>query len=181
MVCQRLDLRVFRSLLERLVRRGELESTTEGVRPIGYRQQFSQEDAALANRIEELLTHKGKPPPKLDALATAAGVPVPRLRRFLGELEGAGRLTRLTNDVYVTRRDLLAWRDRAQAYLKQHKRMTAAQFRDEIGIGRGLAILVLERLDRDGVTRRVGDTRVSGSVSQPERQRALGISRTANF
>jgi selenocysteine-specific elongation factor len=171
MVCQRLDLRVFRSLLERLVRRAELESTTEGVRPIGHRQQFSPEDAALANRVEELLTHKGNPPPKLDALATATGVPVPRLRRFLGELERAGRVNRLMNDVYVTRRDLIAWRDKAQAYLQQHERMTAAQFRDEIGIGRGLAILVLERLDRDGVTRRVGDARVSGSVPQPQRQR----------
>ena len=50
--------------------------------------------------------------------------------------------------------------------------MTVAQFRDQVGIGRGLAILVLERLDHEGVTKRVGDSRVAASASQRERQRA---------
>ncbi len=160
-VCPRLDLRIFRALLERMASRGEFDSSTEGVRPPGHRQSFSREDAALADRIERQLAHRGKPPPKLEALARETGVAAPRLRRFLGELERAGRIVRLAEGVYVTRRDLETWRSEAEAYLRAHGQMTAAQFRDRIGIGRGLAILVLERLDKDGVTRRVGDARVA--------------------
>ena len=36
---------------------------------------------------------------------------------------------------------------------------TAAQFRDATGIGRGLAIEILEFLDTLGITQRVGDAR----------------------
>ena len=171
-VCPRLDLRIFRSLLDRLAAGGELDSTADGIRPIGHQQSFSREDAALADRLEELLAHTGKPPPKLEALARESGVAAPRLRRFLGELERAGRIVRLAEGVYVTRRDLAAWREKAQAYLRAHGQMTAAQFRDQIGIGRGLAILILERLDKEGVTKRIGDARVAGAAAQREQQRA---------
>jgi selenocysteine-specific elongation factor len=39
-------------------------------------------------------------------------------------------------------------------------RVTLARFRDLLGTGRRDAQLLLERLDADGVTRRVGDARV---------------------
>jgi len=39
-------------------------------------------------------------------------------------------------------------------------RLTLARFRDLAGVGRRDAQLLLERLDADGVTRRVGDERV---------------------
>ena len=38
--------------------------------------------------------------------------------------------------------------------------ITLAQFRDALGVGRRTAQMLLERFDADGVTRRVGDTRV---------------------
>jgi selenocysteine-specific elongation factor len=39
-------------------------------------------------------------------------------------------------------------------------RITLAQFRDLLGVGRKAAQLYLERFDGDGLTRRVGDVRV---------------------
>jgi hypothetical protein len=39
-------------------------------------------------------------------------------------------------------------------------RITLAQFRDALGVGRKAAQLYLERFDGDGLTRRVGDVRV---------------------
>jgi selenocysteine-specific elongation factor len=171
-VCPRLDLRIFRSLLRRLAAEGEMELTVDGVRARGHRQSFSREDAALADRVEALLAYRGKPPPKLEALARDTRVPVPRLRRFLGELERAGRVARLAEGVYVTGRDLAAWREQARAYLERHAQMTAAQFRDLAGIGRNLAIPVLERLDQDGVTKRIRDARVAAPTPPPQQRRS---------
>lgn len=170
-VCRRLDLRIFRSLLNRLVVGGEFEICSDGVRPMGHRQSFSREDAALADRVEELLAHHGKPPPKLETLARAIGLPSPRLRQFLGELDRAGRVARLADGVYVTRRDLAAWREEAQAYLRMHEHMTVAQFRDQVSIGRGLAIMILERLDQEGITKRIGESRVAVTRLRQEPQR----------
>ena len=39
-------------------------------------------------------------------------------------------------------------------------RFTAARFRDASGIGRALAVQVRESLDRQGITRRIGDERL---------------------
>jgi hypothetical protein len=50
--------------------------------------------------------------------------------------------------------------------------ITLGRFRDLVGTGRRDAQLLLERLDADGVTRRVGDRRVArraatGATSRP--------------
>jgi selenocysteine-specific elongation factor len=46
--------------------------------------------------------------------------------------------------------------------------ITLARFRDLLGVGRRDAQLLLERLDADGVTRRVGDRRVLRRRGNPQ-------------
>lgn len=170
--CPRLDTRVFRLLVARLTTAGKAEQTEDGLRPPGHRQQFSALETRLAERIEIELSFHGKPPPKLPALARAVGQTVSQLGRFLGELERAGRVVRLAPEIYVTRRDLDTWRSRAETLLARYGRITLAQFRDEIGAGRELAMLILEYFDRAGITQRMGAARVARSLN--DRQPVVG-------
>lgn len=170
--CPRLDTRVFRRLVARLVAAGKAEQTEDGLRPPGHRQQFSALETRLAERIEAELRFHGKPPPKLPALARMVGQTVSQLGCFLGELERAGHIVKLAPEIYVTRRDLDTWHGRAKTLLAHHGRMTLAQFRDEIGAGRELAMLILEYFDRAGLTQRMGDARVAASPS--DRQPVVG-------
>jgi selenocysteine-specific elongation factor len=73
------------------------------------------------------------------------------LARFL---EAQGRLVRL-GDGYAVSQEAF---ERARGVLVD--RISLAQFRDALGVGRKAAQLYLERFDADGVTRRVGDVRV---------------------
>ena len=79
------------------------------------------------------------------------------LGRFL---EASGRLVRLGDgyavgtDAYEVAKDAALGEARAQGAI------TLARFRDLLGVGRRDAQLLLERLDADGLTRRVGDARV---------------------
>jgi selenocysteine-specific elongation factor len=79
------------------------------------------------------------------------------LARFL---EGEGRLVRLGDgfavsaDAYGKARELVVEECRASGEI------ALARFRDLAGVGRRDAQLLLERLDQDGVTRRIGDRRV---------------------
>jgi selenocysteine-specific elongation factor len=75
-------------------------------------------------------------------------------------LEGESRLVRLP-DGYVIGTDAFA--DARRLVVEECETagsITLARFRDLAGINRKAAQLVLERLDTDGVTRRVGDARV---------------------
>ncbi|HEY4775003.1 MAG: selenocysteine-specific translation elongation factor [Candidatus Muproteobacteria bacterium RIFCSPHIGHO2_12_FULL_60_33] len=159
--CPRLEARVFRALIARLLATGRLEQVPDGLCVAGHRQQFSAAETLLADRIESTLQFRGKPPPKLEALARAVGQPAPRLARFLGELERAGRVVKLAPDLYITRRDAEAWRNRLDELLAQQGEVTLPQFRDAIGAGREFTMQLLDYFDRVGVTRRQGDVRIA--------------------
>ncbi|MBA2332992.1 MAG: SelB C-terminal domain-containing protein, partial [Actinobacteria bacterium] len=98
----------------------------------------------------------------IEAQLAAAAPGATRLedRELARFLEHAGRLVRL-GDGYAL--SAVAY-DRARALVVEEcstaGRITLSRFRDLAGCGRRDAQLVLERLDGDGVTRRVGDERV---------------------
>lgn len=87
----------------------------------------------------------------------AARVTDPDLARFL---EGEGRIVRLGDGFAVAPGAYERARGLAVAECERAGQVSLARFRDLAGCGRRDAQLLLERLDVDGVTRRVGDARV---------------------
>jgi selenocysteine-specific elongation factor len=81
----------------------------------------------------------------------------PALARFL---EGQGRLVRVGDGLAVSPTAYAEARAALVAECESAGRITLARFRDLLGVGRKTAQLLLERMDADGVTRRVGDERV---------------------
>ena len=75
----------------------------------------------------------------------------PALARYLEE---RGSLVRIGNGLAISP----AAYEQARAVLVDG--ITLARFRDALGVGRQTAQLYRERVDADGVTRRVGDARV---------------------
>jgi selenocysteine-specific elongation factor len=111
-------------------------------------------DASLGERAAEAVAVEAE-------LEAAAPAPVKvadaELARFL---ERAGRLVRLGDGFAVSPAAYERARDLVVAECAAAGRVTLARFRDLAGCGRRDAQLLLERLDADGVTRRVGDARV---------------------
>ena len=75
-------------------------------------------------------------------------------------LEGDGRLVRLGDGFAVSSAAYERARELVVAECRAAGEITLARFRDLAGVGRRDAQLLLERLDQDGVTRRIGDRRV---------------------
>jgi selenocysteine-specific elongation factor len=122
------------NLLE-LDRRGAKAFLPGAAAALGERAQAASElEARLAN--EEIA--------KIDDKALAAF------------LEESGRLRRV-GDGYAISTELY---DRGRDLLPTLDPITLAGFRDAAGVGRRTAQLLLERYDADGITRRLGDTRV---------------------
>jgi selenocysteine-specific elongation factor len=94
----------------------------------------------------------------------AAKVADAELGRFL---ERSGRLVRLGDGWAVSQAAYQRARELAIAECEAAGRLRLARFRDLVGCGRRDAQLLLERLDADGVTRRIGDERVLRRQARP--------------
>ena len=77
--------------------------------------------------------------------------------RFLLE---SGEATELSPDVIVLTESLSRMREIAREFLRQRGKGTVSEIRQAIGASRRIVVPLLERLDREGVTRREGDYRV---------------------
>ena len=81
-----------------------------------------------------------------------------KLARFLEE---HGRLVRVGDGYAISSAAYEHARELLVRELEAAERITLARFRDLVGTSRKTAQLLLERFDADGVTRRVGDYRIS--------------------
>ena len=79
------------------------------------------------------------------------------LARFL---EAAGRLVRLGEGHVVSAGAYEVAQDLVRTECASAGEITLARFRDLAGVGRRDAQLLLERMDVDGATRRLGDRRI---------------------
>jgi selenocysteine-specific elongation factor len=104
--------------------------------------------AAEAAALEEELVAAGVRATKVDDN---------ELARFL---ETQGRLVRLGDGYVLGAEAFEVAKDVLLTECGTEGGITLARFRDLVGTGRRDAQLILERLDADGVTRRVGDRRV---------------------
>lgn len=85
-------------------------------------------------------------------------------RHVLESLLTSGELVRLSPQVLCHGEDFRRCRQTAEDWFAGHETLTLAQFRDLLGTSRDYALLVLEALDRLGVTVREGNARRPGSA-----------------
>jgi selenocysteine-specific elongation factor len=76
--------------------------------------------------------------------------------RFLIE---NGDVTELALDVVLLRRSFERMKSQVTEFISKNGSATVSELRQALGSSRRVVVPLLERLDRDGVTRRVGDKR----------------------
>jgi selenocysteine-specific elongation factor len=121
-----------------------------------------EQNAAL---VEAVLRGAGLTPPDLAGIAAAAGLPAPAVEQALKALARSRRIVRL--EALCFHVDELARLKREVQQLAASRPATSppvtvdvAAFKERYGLSRKYAIPLLEWLDRERVTRRVGDARV---------------------
>jgi selenocysteine-specific elongation factor len=140
----------------RVVRQGPIWRLPE------HQPRLTQSDERLWERFYPLLAAEGLPPPRIRELAAALGSQPDAVERFLSRAERLGRVARVAENRFFLPETLagLAEIARELADNSPEGTITAATFKERCGIGRNVTIQILEYLDKMGVTRRIGDTRI---------------------
>ena len=140
----------------RVVRQGPIWRLPE------HQPRLTRSDERLWERFYPLLAAEGLRPPRIRELAAALGSQPDAVERFLSRAERLGRVARVAENRFFLPETLarLAEIARELADNSPEGTFTAATFKERCGIGRNVTIQILEYLDKMGVTRRIGDTRI---------------------
>jgi len=155
-----LPAEAFQSLLRELADERRIEIASNLVRQTGHDATSNPEDLRMWQLVLPALQQGGFAPPPVAELASALKLKEAALKDFLHRKSRGGEVMRVPPDRFYPRTTLATLAATAHALARANPNgFTAAQYRDATGIGRGLAIEILEFLDSLGVTQRVGDAR----------------------
>ena len=116
-----------------------------------------------ADALAALLAEQGMAPESLSALAKSAGVTQQQASKALGALVEAGRVYRVSSDLFFDAAAIALAKEAVVEHLRAGNPGTAAALKEAMHTSRKFAMPLLEKFDVEGLTKRIGDERVLGS------------------
>jgi len=156
----RASAEVFAAVAAALVREKKLEIAGDLVRLAGRGVAMKDEEAESKKIMEDAFAAAGLKVPALREVM--AGLKVDRIRaqKIVTLLLRDKTLIKISEELVFHRSALEELRRQIAAYSAKSSKIDVAQFKELTGVSRKYAIPLLEYLDRERVTRRVGDERV---------------------
>ncbi|MBI3663514.1 MAG: selenocysteine-specific translation elongation factor [Acidobacteria bacterium] len=152
---------VFRAALEELVAERELAQAGDLVKRAGREIELAPEEARAKEQIEQAFGRAGLTVPPVREVLARLAVDGKRAQKILLMLLRERVLVKVTKELIFHHTAVERLREMLAEYKrKSGERLPIAAFKELSGVSRKYAIPLLEYLDRERVTRRVGDERV---------------------
>jgi selenocysteine-specific elongation factor len=152
---------IFEAALHDLVQARALAISGDLVSQAGREIELSSEEARAKELIEREFARAGLTVPELASVLAKLPVDAPRAQKILQILLREKVLIKIANDLVFHRSALARLHEMLTKYRKERgERLPITAFKELTGVTRRYAIPLLEHLDREHVTRRVGDERV---------------------
>ena len=151
---------LFEGVVAGLLREKKLEADGELLRLPGRGVVLRDEEAESKSQIEQAFAKAGLQVPALKEVLASLPVDKTRAQKIVTLLLRDRVLVKLSDDLVFHRDALEALRRQIVAQKTKTPKLNVGNFKDLFGVTRKYAIPLLEYLDRERVTRRVGDERV---------------------
>lgn len=159
---ERMDLRVevFQSALDAAVRSKKIAVSSEHVHAAGRGVVMRDEEAESKKQIEAVFVRAGLQVPALKDVLASLPIDKGRAQKIVTLLLRDRVLVKLGDELVFHHTALDKLRNLVVAQKPKTPKLNVAVFKDLAGVSRKYAIPLLEYLDRERVTRRVGDERL---------------------
>jgi selenocysteine-specific elongation factor len=151
---------VFYSVLAKLVEEKKLEVAAELVHLAGRGVVMKDEEAESKKIIEQAFASAGLKVPSLKEVLAGLKVDKVRAQKIVTLLLRDKVLIKISEDLVFHQSALMDLRRKIATLKNSTPKVDVARFKDMTGVSRKYAIPLLEYLDHERVTRRVGDERV---------------------
>lgn len=150
---------VFRSVIARLGSEGKVLAEREALRLAAHKPALTETDSAAKQALEAAFRAAGLQAGSLEETAAGAGIRVELARKLYNLLAAEHRLVRIGDFVFHSE-SIEDLKSRVRAKKAINPRMDVSVFKEMTGgLSRKHAIPLLEYLDRERITRRVGNER----------------------
>jgi selenocysteine-specific elongation factor len=158
----KLDLQqpIMEAVLAQLVRDKKAEVTGEQVRLAGRGVELKGEESRAKEQIEKAFAAAGLKVPLMKEVLAALPIDRARAQKLVTLLLRDRVLVKLADDLVFHQNALQELRSMLNGYKSTSAKIDVGKFKDLTGVSRKYAIPLLEYLDRERVTRRVGDERI---------------------
>jgi selenocysteine-specific elongation factor len=150
---------IFESVAAILVREKKIEIDSDLVRLAGHGVVMKDEEAESKIRIEDAFGSAGLRVPALPEVLAGLKVDKVRAQKIVTLLLRDKILIKVSDELVFHRAALQELRGQLLAYKAKSPQIDVGKFKELTGVSRKYAIPLLEYLDRERVTRRVGDMR----------------------
>ncbi len=155
-----LPLEVFRFCLDGMVETKKLTFQGEMVSLYGREVQLSTEGQQVKEMIEDYFKRAGFQPPSISELQNAVAADPEEVRKIFFWMVKEKILIKLSEDIFYHRLALEEIKKKIRASITPGKKFGVAEFKDILNLTRKHAIPLLEHLDREKFTRRLGNDRI---------------------
>ncbi|MBI3868546.1 MAG: selenocysteine-specific translation elongation factor [Verrucomicrobia bacterium] len=149
---------VFDPLVEDLCQNGFTQAG-KAIKRAGHLQALPPHLEAVGGRLRAALSAKPFEPPSRAELAPDAFS-----QQALRFLRDTGEAVEISEEIILLRESFLQMKELIVNWLRENGPSTASELRQAVGSTRRIMLPVLERLDREGVTKRDGDRRALAKV-----------------
>ncbi len=134
----------------------------------GHRATFSDADTALWEKVEPMLTEYGMRPPRVLEIAEEIALDGRATERFLTRMARAGMVVRVADNRFFLPETVLSLAEMAEAMAAETAdgMFSAGAYNKRSGLGRNLAIELLEFFDKRGFSQRTGEGRKLVAVAR---------------
>ena len=146
--------------IDGLIRKKQVETEGSKLKLPGFKPAVGKDQGLYKDKIVEAIKKGGSQPPVRDELPALFGITDRDAKDLLKLLADEGRVVRINDSLYLDKAVLESIKTDLVKFLQEKKEIVVAEFRDIAKTSRKFAVPILEYLDSQKLTQRVGDKRV---------------------
>ena len=153
------DYKLTDALLYELIKRKVVRAEGSYVAGIGFEASYSDELSGMLEEISAAYREAGVEfPATADVIAKYKDKL--KAKQVIADMQKNGQLLKLNPTSYIDKTAFDGAMKKLRDYMQTHEKITLGEFRDLIGSSRKYAMQILEYLDKQKITKMVGDARI---------------------
>lgn len=156
---RKLHPKLFHFVLERTQKQGDLTADVELFRLPGHKVSLASDQAKLRAAILKAYAEGGLTPPNVKDVLAPLELEMKEAAPVFRLLQEQGELVKVKEEMFFTTRAMDQIKGMVRTFFRDREEMEPADFRTVTGLSRKYTIPLLEYLDKEKMTVRVGDKR----------------------